>query len=113
MIRLPAKKNKKPEAEFKRAAVQFLKIRYGRHFFRLAIAGGPYQRAGSPDEVYSIRGQFVAIEYKAPGGRIGPKQAELIQEIRESGGRAGVVSSWQELEILLAGIEPVQKGMIG
>jgi hypothetical protein len=61
--------------------------------------------------VWSIRGIAVFIEWKAPNGRIGPRQTEVINEIRASGGRAGIVSNWDELKELLQGIEPVQMGM--
>jgi hypothetical protein len=103
--------NQKPESAFKRAALKWLRLAYGPHLFHLAISGGPYQRPGSPDCVMSIRGVFVAIEWKSPGGRVGPKQQELIDEILAAGGRAGVVSTWEELKSLFDGLEPVQKGM--
>lgn len=104
--------NRKPEAEFKRAARKWIKLAYGHHAFCLPIAGGAYQRPGSPDDVWSIRGLAVFIEWKAPGGRVGPRQAEVIEEIRAAGGRAGVVSTWDDLRELLTGIEPVQRGML-
>jgi hypothetical protein len=110
-------RNQRPESQFKKAARAWMKLAYGPYIFQLAIAGGPYQRAGSPDDVFSIRGLFVAIEWKAPAEvagrkpRIGPRQAEVIAEIRSAGGRAGAVSCWQELKELLAGIEPAQRGM--
>jgi hypothetical protein len=106
-----SKRNQNRESEFKQAARRWIKLAYGQHAFCLPIAGGPYQRAGSPDDVWSIRGLAVFIEWKAPGGRVGPRQAEVISEIRAAGGRAGVVSSWEELKALLEGIETVQKGM--
>jgi hypothetical protein len=113
-----AKSNQKPEAEFKKSVLKFLRLAYGQHFFCLPIAGGPYQRPGSPDVVCSIRGMFVAIEFKASKdvtGRkfvVGKRQQEVIDEIQAAGGRAGVVSSWEDLEALIDGIEPVQKLMV-
>lgn len=104
-----AKKNNQPEKEFKKAVREWMRLTYGKHFFRLAIAGGPYQRTGSPDEVWSVRGIFVAPEFKAPGKELRPKQSEIVEEILAAGGRAGRVSTWSELEALLDGIEPVQK----
>jgi hypothetical protein len=103
--------NQKPETQFRRAAVKWLRLAYGHHFFYLPIVGGPFQPAGSPDCICCIRGVAVFIEWKAPGGRIGPKQQQMVDEIRAAGGRAGIVSSWEELEALISGIEPVQKGM--
>ena len=110
-------RNAKPESDFKRAARRWMKLAYGPYIFQLSIAGGPYQRAGSPDDVFCIRSLFVAIEWKAPAEvagrkpRIGPRQAEVIAEILSAGGRAGAVSCWDELKELLVGIEPVQRGM--
>jgi hypothetical protein len=104
----------KPEAKFKRAGLAWLRQRFGKHFFHLAIAGGPYQASGSPDCICSIRGVFVAIEWKAPKeetGRkpiVGHKQRAMIDAITAAGGLAGVVSCWEELEQLVADIEPVQ-----
>jgi hypothetical protein len=110
--------NQKPEGDFKRSVLKYLRLAYGQHFFCLAIAGGPYQRPGSPDVVCSIRGLFVAIEFKASKditGRkfvVGRRQQKVIDEILAAGGRAGVVSSWDELGVLIDGIEPVQKSIV-
>jgi hypothetical protein len=103
--------NKKPETEFRRAVMRWLRLIYGHHFFALPIVGGPFQPAGSPDVVCSIRGLAVFIEFKAPGGRVGPRQQQMIDAINAAGGRAGVVATWDELEELLQGIEPLQQGM--
>ena len=109
--------NQKPESDFKKAAWRYLQIAYGRHIFRLSIAGGPFQRSGSPDDIFSIRGNFVAIEWKAPKESTGrtprksPRQDQVIAEIIAAGGRAGKVSNWMELKALLEGIEPMQRGM--
>lgn len=35
----------------------------------------------------------------------------MIEAIREAGGRAGFVDSWEALERLIEGIEPVQLGL--
>jgi hypothetical protein len=106
-------RNQKPETQFRRAALKYLKLAYGQHFFCLPIVGGPFQPPGSPDVVCSIRGLFVAIEFKAPGkGRAGPRQQEIIDEIRAAGGRAGIASNWEELQALVEGIEPVQQSFM-
>ena len=110
-VRIPAKKNKSPEADFKKAVCDYMQLAYGKHFFRLPIAGGPYQRPGSPDEVWSIRGIFLAPEFKAPGKPLRGNQAEIVAEVIAAGGRAGSVSTWEELEALLVGIEPIQPAL--
>ena len=105
--------NRKPESEFKRAAMKWLKIRFGRRFFALHIAGGPYQRAGSPDVVCSIHGCWVGLEFKDPGGggRIGPRQQEFIEDARAHGARCYIIQSWEDLEAAVAEFDPVQLGM--
>lgn len=109
----PKTQGKTLEGDFKKAGAKWLRARFGKHAFCLPIAGGAYQKSGSPDQVWSIRGIAVFIEWKRPDGRgrRGPKQQEMIDTIRAAGGRAGFVESWKDLEELVAGIEPVQLGM--
>lgn len=45
------------------------------------------------DMVGQTIGVFHAIEYKAAGGRVSPKQASFLQAIKDNGGRAGVARS--------------------
>jgi hypothetical protein len=47
----------------------------------------------TPDMVGQTIGVFHAIEYKAAGGRVSPKQAAFLQAVRANGGRAGVAKS--------------------
>lgn len=50
-------------------------------------------RAGFPDLVAVWKGQLLAFEVKAPGGRVSPEQAEIGQRIEDNGGRWAVVKS--------------------
>jgi hypothetical protein len=43
-------------------------------------------------------GRFLAVEVKAPGGRLSPEQREFLERVRELGGLALVVKSWRELD---------------
>lgn len=103
---------RKPESLFRSACLAWLKVRFKGEFWQLKIAGGPYQRSGSPDSICSIRGYLVALEWKDPEA-VGkkrlpsPKQAEVIEEIRSAGGRAYCVASWEDLWEAVQGIEPV------
>jgi hypothetical protein len=45
--------------------------------------------------------RFLAVEVKAPGGRLSPEQKQFLAEIRELGGLALVVKSWQEIDSAL------------
>lgn len=108
-----AKRNRTPESAFRSACIKWMKMRFGRHLFHQRNAAGPYSRPGLPDDVFSIYGIAVWIEFKDPSGngRIGTRQQEVIDEIRAAGGRAYVVASWDELEACLAEFLPVQLGM--
>lgn len=107
------KRNRTPESEFRSACLKWLKIRFGKYFWHARISGGPLQRPGLPDDLCSIRGHFVALEFKDPGGsgRIGPRQAEVLAEIIAAGARAHVISCWDDLDEAVAEFAPVQLGM--
>jgi hypothetical protein len=47
--------------------------------------------------------QFVAIEVKAPTGRLTPDQDRFLAAVRSAGGLAGVARSLTDVEELLAG----------
>ena len=50
--------------------------------------GGNFTRAGVPDLLCCINGQFVAIEVKAENGNLNELQKYTIEEIQKSGGLA-------------------------
>jgi hypothetical protein len=43
-------------------------------------------------------GRFLAVEVKAPGGRLSPEQREFLERVRGLGGLALVVKSWKEID---------------
>jgi hypothetical protein len=43
-------------------------------------------------------GKFLAIETKAPDGRLSPEQREFLEAIKQQGGLAVVVRGWKELD---------------
>jgi hypothetical protein len=58
-----------------------------------------YGKVGSSDILGCLPGgRFLAIETKAPEGRLSPEQKTFLTEIRELGGLAMVVKSWQEID---------------
>jgi len=65
-------------------------------------SGNAYGRRGVPDFLVLYRGQFMAIETKAPGGRPTSWQLREMSHIILHGGRALVVGhndeSWSRLE---------------
>ena len=113
------KKKDTPETRWRRACIEWLKLRFQGRIWHVRTVGGIGQRPGLPDDLFVIRngksgpGIFVAIEFKAPESRhkLSELQAAEIEAIRQAGGRAGAVRSWEDLERLVEGIEPVQLGL--
>lgn len=58
--------------------------------------GNMFSRAGTPDIIACIKGQFVAIEVKQPGGVVSPLQMAHIKLINQAGGVAFVAYSLEE-----------------
>lgn len=100
------RKQQKPETAWKADIIAYLKIRY-RSIWILPVRGGIGQRAGVPDLLCVINGRLLGIEAKAPGrpSPLSPRQREEINAIREAGGIAGRVASWDELDELLKELE--------
>lgn len=57
----------------------------------------------TPQMVGTTVGIFHAIEYKAEGGRIAPKQQLFLQAVKANGGRAGVARSAQDAVAIALG----------
>ena len=55
-----------------------------------AFSGG-YGRSGVPDDIGCYQGYFVAVEYKANGGKPTALQLKNMDDIRKSGGIALLV----------------------
>ena len=58
--------------------------------------GNMFSRAGTPDIIAVVKGKFVAIEVKRPGGVVSPLQAANIELIKKAGGIAFVAYSLEE-----------------
>lgn len=106
-----------PESAFRKAGIQWLKIRFGRYLWHYRTIAGPMQRLGVLDDFFIVRGVPVQIEWKRPDGEYSKStktykaQMAEIESVMAAGGRAGFVDSWESLEALVEGIEPVQLGM--
>lgn len=59
--------------------------------------------SGSPDYVLCANGVFVALELKAPKGRVSPLQNFNLQRVKECGGIAIVASpvNWESVKTFL------------
>jgi hypothetical protein len=89
-----------PEGRVKQD-VKTLLLRHGIWFFMPVQTG--YGVSGIPDFICCWKGLFIGVECKAPGreNRTTPAQQRTLNDIREHGGRAVVVSSAVELSLWL------------
>jgi len=61
-----------------------------------------FGKVGSSDILGCLPGgRFLAVEVKAPNGRLSQEQQEFLDKIRGLGGIALVVRGWRELDIAL------------
>ena len=71
--------------------------------FAVKIHGGPHQAAGLPDIVCCYGGLFIGFEVKLPGKEktLTPKQELKLRRIVESGGKAAMVTSIEQVQEVL------------
>lgn len=62
--------------------------------------GFQFGRSGIPDFVCCHKGQFLAIEAKAPGGKVSALQRVEIDNINRHGGNAFIVASDESIGLL-------------
>ena len=63
-----------------------------------------FGKKGSADLLGCLPGgRFLAVEVKAPGGRLSPEQKQFLAEVRGLGGLALVVRDWRGLDAELRG----------
>ena len=77
-----------PEGKVKKAG-RAIMTKMGMYHFP-AFSGG-YGRSGVPDDIGCHLGVFVAVEYKAKGGKPTALQLKNMDDIRKSGGIALLV----------------------
>lgn len=78
---------------------QYLKTVEYLYFFK--EHGGLYGTAGVPDIICCYKGQFIALEVKAPDGKATALQDATIKRIRKAGGVAEVVRSVEEAKEII------------
>ena len=78
---------------------QYLKTVEDLYFFK--EHGGLYGTAGVPDIICCYKGQFIALEVKAPDGKATALQDATIKRIRKAGGVAEVVRSVEEAKEII------------
>ena len=62
-------------------------------------------RRGVPDVLACYRGRFVALEIKAPKGRLTPQQTAELEAVRRAGGIAAEVRSLEDVLVALRGVD--------
>jgi len=72
------------------------------------VLGTAYSRSGIPDLLCCYRGFFIGFEVKVPGGKPSKLQEYEIEQIRKSGGSAGIVYSIDDVK---KAIEAIDKGL--
>ena len=89
-----------PEGKVKKQVRDYLRKK-GIWFYQ-PVQNGMGQ-VGIPDFICCYKGQFIAIETKAPGkiAHVTPNQQRVIDEIRAHGGLAVVVDSIDSLQVVL------------
>jgi len=61
-----------------------------------------FGKKGSADILGCLPGgRFLAVETKAPGGRLSPEQKQFLADIQDLGGLAVMVRGWKELDKVL------------
>lgn len=58
--------------------------------------------ASTLDYLLCVRGRFVAIETKKPGGKMTPRQEAVTKEIVNAGGVVYVITNEEEMDKLIA-----------
>ena len=96
------------EREIVAAIMRYLKSLPG--CFAWKTHGGMYGTAGIPDIIACVGGRFCAFEVKQPSGKLTRLQESTLGRIRAAGGVAGKVTSVEDVEKLLAGMEAASAG---
>lgn len=64
----------------------------------ISANAGIYEQEGIPDLIMCIRGRFVAVEVKVPGGKLRPSQESRIPIMRQQGAIVLIVTSLNDLK---------------
>lgn len=88
-----------PEGDIKRKILTYLEARGIFHWVNQAgrIPGRKLIKTGVTDILGCFQGRMLAIEVKAPSGKLTDEQAEFIFAVRSAGGIAFVARSVEEV----------------
>jgi hypothetical protein len=98
-----------PESRVKSAILRYLERRgfyaWNNATGKIRIAPDrwiSFGKKGSADILGCLPdGRFLAVEVKAPHGRLSPEQSEFLEKVRGLGGVAVVARSFRELDVAL------------
>lgn len=82
-----------PEGKAKAKIRQWYKDNLPGHW-RVSPRGGPFGKAGCPDDLLCWHGIFIAIEIKSEVGDLTPLQISNLKLIQQAGGVAAVVRGY-------------------
>ena len=80
------------ESQIQKKILHYLKTK-GIYAFKIVTAN----RKGIPDIAVCYKGKYLALEVKRPGGKTTPLQDINLRQIRDSGGKAEVVTCLEEV----------------
>lgn len=81
-------------------------------FFVFNVHGGGYQVSGTPDAIMCFCGMFVAVEYKVFPNFVTPLQKAQINSIKNSGGRAYMVNSEDDVDRIISEMREAALGTL-
>jgi penicillin-binding protein-related factor A (putative recombinase) len=62
--------------------------------------GGRFGRSGTSDFIILWHGHFIAVEAKAPNGKVSELQRLYLEQVKRAGGHATVAYSADDVECL-------------
>ena len=97
------------EGLFQKKVIEYLKTLGDDVWYVKYWGGGIYTRAGVPDLLICYKGQFIALELKAPNGRVSKLQEVNINKINNAGGVAMALypKNFEEFKNMIESIEGV------
>lgn len=88
-----------PEGKVKAWARQWYKDNLPDHW-RVSPRGGPFGKAGCPDDLLCWMGVFIAVEIKADNGELSALQLANLRLIQKAGGVAAVLRGRDESRLI-------------
>ena len=85
------------ESTIQKKILRYLKEHPDVYSFKAITAN----RKGVPDVIVCYKGKFIGLEVKRPGGKPTKLQEHNIEQIKQSGGYAGIVYDVEDVKTIL------------